>query len=83
MSLETKEWVVDCLSVGIGHKALVHLGRDLYCGVLPEKDILSRRGVPVDAAAPWADQALPTCPHCGGVMAITAVRVRAIHPAPA
>ena len=35
------EWVVDCKSVGSGEKALVYLGRYLYRGVLPEKDILS------------------------------------------
>ncbi len=39
----TKDWVVDCKSVGSGQKALVDLGRDLYRGVLPEKDILSDR----------------------------------------
>jgi hypothetical protein len=39
----TKDWVVDCKSVGIGQKALVYLGRYLYRGVLPEKDILSDR----------------------------------------
>jgi hypothetical protein len=38
-----KDWVVDCKSVGSGQKALVYLGRYLYRGVLPEKDILSDR----------------------------------------
>ena len=36
-----KEWVVDCKAVGSGHKALVYLGRYLYRGVLPEKNIVS------------------------------------------
>jgi hypothetical protein len=35
-----KDWVVDCTSVGNGHKALVYLGRYLYRGVIAEKDIL-------------------------------------------
>lgn len=35
------EWVVDCKAVGVGDKALVYLGRYLYRGVLPEKNILS------------------------------------------
>lgn len=38
-----KDWVVDCKSVGSGEKVLVYLGRYLYRGVLPEKDILSDR----------------------------------------
>ena len=35
-----EEWVVDCKSVGNGHKAIVYLGRYLYRGVIQEKDIL-------------------------------------------
>lgn len=38
-----RDWVADCKSVGSGEKALVYLGRYLYRGVLPEKDILSDR----------------------------------------
>jgi hypothetical protein len=34
------QWVVDCKHVGRGDKALVYLGRYLYRGVLPEKNIL-------------------------------------------
>lgn len=34
------QWVVDCKSVGNGHKALVYLGRYLYRGVIQEKDIV-------------------------------------------
>jgi len=34
-------WVVDCKSVGSGHKALVYLGRYLYRGVIREKDIVA------------------------------------------
>jgi hypothetical protein len=34
------EWVVHCKAVGRGDKALVYLGRYLYRGVLPEKNIL-------------------------------------------
>jgi hypothetical protein len=34
-------WVVDCQHVGRGDKALIYLGRYLYRGVLPEKDILA------------------------------------------
>jgi len=34
------KWVVDCKSVGNGHKALVYLGRYLYRGVIAERDIL-------------------------------------------
>jgi len=37
------EWVVDCKAVGTGHQALVYLGRYLYRGVLPEKNIVSDR----------------------------------------
>ena len=33
-------WVVDCKSVGSGHKAIIYLGRYLYRGVIQEKDIL-------------------------------------------
>ena len=36
-----EQWVVDCKAVGDGAKALVYLGRYLYCGVIQEKDILS------------------------------------------
>ena len=36
-----EKWVVDCKAVGSGHKALVYLGRYLYRGVLPEKNIVS------------------------------------------
>jgi hypothetical protein len=35
------EWVVDCKAVGAGGQALVYLGRYLYRGVLPEKNIVS------------------------------------------
>jgi len=35
-----KQWVVDCKHVGNGAKALLYLGRYLYRGVLPEKNIL-------------------------------------------
>jgi Putative transposase/TrwC relaxase len=35
-----EEWVVDCKHVGNGDKALIYLGRYLYRGVLPEKNIL-------------------------------------------
>jgi hypothetical protein len=35
------EWVVNCKAVGGGEKALIYLGRCLYRGVLPEKNILS------------------------------------------
>ena len=35
-----EKWVVDCKCVGTGVKALVYLGRYLYRGVIPEKDIL-------------------------------------------
>ena len=38
-----RDWIVHCTSVGSGEKALVYLGRYLYRGVLPEKDILSDR----------------------------------------
>jgi len=34
------KWVVDCKSVGNGHKAIIYLGRYLYRGVIQEKDIL-------------------------------------------
>jgi hypothetical protein len=33
-------WVLDCKPVGNGDKALIYLGRYLYRGVLPEKNIL-------------------------------------------
>jgi hypothetical protein len=35
------EWVVDCTDVGHGEQALVYLGRYLYRGVLPEKNIIA------------------------------------------
>jgi hypothetical protein len=35
------EWVADCKAVGQGKEALAYLGRYLYRGVLPEKNILS------------------------------------------
>jgi len=35
-----EKWVVDCKYVGNGDKALIYLGRYLYRGVLPEKNIL-------------------------------------------
>ncbi len=38
-----EEWVVHCKAVGSGQKALVYLGRYLYRGVLPEKNIVSNR----------------------------------------
>jgi len=34
------KWVVDCKAVGSGEKALTYLGRYLYRGVLPEKNII-------------------------------------------
>ena len=34
------KWVVDCKQVGNADKALIYLGRYLYRGVLPEKNIL-------------------------------------------
>ncbi len=37
------DWVVHCKAVGSGGKALVYLGRYLYRGVLPEKNIVSDR----------------------------------------
>jgi hypothetical protein len=37
------DWVVDCKAVGTGQKALVYLGRYLYRGVLPEKNIVSNQ----------------------------------------
>ena len=36
-------WVVHCKKVGRGQQALVYLGRYLYRGVLPEKDIIADR----------------------------------------
>ena len=38
-----EEWVVHCKAVGSGQKALVYLGRYLYRGVLPEKNIVANR----------------------------------------
>ena len=36
-----EEWIVNCKAVGGGEKALIYLGKYLYRGVLPEKNILS------------------------------------------
>lgn len=36
-----EDWVAHCKAVGSGDKALVYLGRYLYRGVLPEKNIVS------------------------------------------
>ena len=38
-----EKWVVHCKAVGSGQKALVYLGRYLYRGVLPEKNIVANR----------------------------------------
>lgn len=38
-----EEWVANCKAVGSGQQALVYLGRYLYRGVLPEKNIVSNR----------------------------------------
>ena len=35
------QWVVDCKAVGSGEKALTYLGKYLYRGVLPEKNIIA------------------------------------------
>ena len=35
------QWVVHCKKVGRGEKALAYLGRYLYRGVLPEKNIIA------------------------------------------
>jgi Putative transposase/Transposase zinc-binding domain len=35
------KWVADCKAVGSGQKALIYLGRYLYRGVMPEKDIVT------------------------------------------
>lgn len=40
MTALPSEWVVHCKAVGRGDKALAYLGRYLYRGVLPEKNIL-------------------------------------------
>ena len=37
------EWVVHCKKVGRGEQALLYLGRYLYRGVLPEKNIIAER----------------------------------------
>jgi hypothetical protein len=37
------QWVVHCKQVGRGEKALAYLGRYLYRGVLPEKNIIADR----------------------------------------
>ncbi len=36
-----RTWIVDCKSVGSGQKALIYMGRYLYCGVIREQDNLS------------------------------------------
>ncbi len=36
-----KEWVVNCIDVGKGDKALIYLGKYLYKGVIQEKDIIN------------------------------------------
>jgi len=36
-----EDWVVDCIHVGTGEKALAYLGKYLYRGVLHEKNIVS------------------------------------------
>lgn len=36
-----REWIVNCKAVGGGEKALIYLGKYLYRGVLPEKNIIS------------------------------------------
>jgi len=38
-----KNWVVDCQYVGQGDKALTYLGKYLYRGVLPEKNIIANQ----------------------------------------
>lgn len=35
-----EDWIVDCTHVGAGDKALTYLGKYLYRGVLPEKNII-------------------------------------------
>jgi hypothetical protein len=42
-----KDWVVDCLYVGTGKKALLYLSRYLYRCVISEKDILSCSKTPL------------------------------------
>ena len=42
-ALYPADWVVDCKAVGSGQEALVYLGRYLYRGVLPEKNIVSNQ----------------------------------------
>ena len=44
------DWVVHCKKVGRGEQALLYLGRYLYRGVLPEKNIIAERvlGLPGD-----------------------------------
>ena len=37
------DWVVHCKKVGRGEQALLYLGRYLYRGVLPEKNIIAER----------------------------------------
>ena len=39
-ALNPQKWVVDCLHLGKGEKALIYLGQYLYRGVIKEKDIL-------------------------------------------
>ena len=38
-----EQWVVDCRHVGQGDKALTYLGKYLYRGVLPEKNIIQNQ----------------------------------------
>jgi hypothetical protein len=37
---ETRKWVVDCRAVGSGEPALEYLSRDLYRGVIRERDLV-------------------------------------------
>ena len=37
------QWIIDCAHVGQGNKALTYLGKYLYRGVLPEKNILKNQ----------------------------------------
>ena len=36
-----QKWLVDCKSVGNDEKALIYLGRYLYCGVISENDVVA------------------------------------------
>jgi len=38
---DSRQWVAHCQSVGSGEKALIHLGRYLYRGVIREQDIVA------------------------------------------